>query len=829
MAIYYVDPTYGLDTNDGLTPQAPLRKSPTYPSSGNEYRYLKLAEAQIVGQATWRNSRNKYLSYPTSGAATNPFQLTKSSHGLTTGDWIFNTRAGTKEIMGLHQVTVIDNNNFTIPVDGTATSWTSYTGMYMNKVNACVVTFPIEFRNYTKPIAICGTGTHPTHGLSQTHLSNTIAPWTNGTATAAFRYSTSNYDMQYCAPDYLEVTVTSSQSGKLCYLPFEGPLDLSSFKGITFWSRLRSGSNTQSGMYIALCSDSAGDVPVHTTPIIKDCALDIWAPQFHDFGTFLDSNINSIAIYKDATTTSTNYWNFQGFLACKGLDTPEQCINYTTIISPKRAPDDTSHQIHTIIGENVLIDDNSYLDSHTHNSSADQWQGYNYLGHRFEGTTIEESLDTWLIHPHRYSEQYNTTLYNANSSSHYIIASATNNTTFSGGWEIDESGNAVQPEGSLTWMMGAGSGTFYYKQSYNDQVLENFGVAYYYRGFYDYYGSNFIVRNCTFSHVYQAGYTYRPSGTQLFNCNINNNYSWLEVYYLADSAQFVGCNFTNLNYSIEIDQGVGTLIDKCSFKNVYNCINEYRSGGVIVENTTAKNLTSFFRIQHDYWGGSSTIRKLTLDNYYYVVDSTQPSRNGHVFIEDFTSLNPKINSTVPIDNLNFSKTNFPGGTAGYSDNILAVNSNYQNNFQVTTPSYIMKSDYDVYNTSAPSIAIYCSLDGKPSAWSSFPQEIVDQYVVRNDIVIASIALDSAASTTISCFLRKTSSYLNARIGIMGYHVGAGEVFSDDITSNNTWEQVSITFTPTKKGVVELYASIDSGALQSSTYLVHVDDIQVTLN
>jgi hypothetical protein len=833
MAIYYVDPTYGLDTNDGLTPQAPLRRAPTSIQNYDEFRYLKLGEAQIVGQATWRNLMNRNVGYPTSAVnGTNPFQLYKSNHALTTGDWVVITRphANQKPIMGLHQVTVIDSNNFTIPVDGTGISFSNYSGCYMVQRNAAVVSFPLDFRNYTKPIAICGTGTHPTHGLSQPHLSDTVAPWTNGASTTTFRYSTSYYDMQLCAPNYLEVTVSSSHSGKLCYKSFDAPLDLSSFKGITFWSRLRSGSTSQDGMYIALCSDTNGDVPVHTTPIIKDTATDIWSPQFHDFGTFLDSNINSIAIYKDSTTSSTNYWNFQGFLACKGLDTPEQCINYTTIISPKRAADDTYHRIHTIIGETVLIDDNSYVDTHIHTTSANQWQGYNYLANSStNGTnTIEESLDTWLIHAHNYRERHNSTTYNITTGSYGALWSNRYDTVFSGGWEIDGNGDAIQPEGSLTWMHGNGTGSFYYKQSQNNQILENFGAVHWYRSIYDYYGGNLVVRNCRFAHNYQGGYTYRPSGSQIYNTNFNNCYSFYNFYYYADTPHLRECTFTNMQDGIKFDQSSSALVDKCTFKNIYRAFFEFKSGGVHIENCVGKNVDTWYYIDHDNWGGNPTMRKLNLDDCGYLVHSDNTSRIANVYVEDFTLTNPKYTSYIPVDNSSYNRSKFPGTSLGYGG-VLSVNSNFQNDYQVVTPNYMMKSDYNTYNTAAPSLAINCLLDGKPSSWSSFPQDIVDQYTARNNIVIASIALDASAQTTISCFLRRNSTNLNARIGIMGYHVGAGEVFSDDITSNNAWEEVSITFTPTKKGVVELLASIDSGWYQSSSYFVWADDISVTLN
>lgn len=79
------------------------------------------------------------VTISTSSAA-NPTQINATSHGLTTGDYITiaNHSGASSNINGTHQVTVVDADNFTIPVDlsgGGGTGGTLSRGMQISSVS----------------------------------------------------------------------------------------------------------------------------------------------------------------------------------------------------------------------------------------------------------------------------------------------------------------------------------------------------------------------------------------------------------------------------------------------------------------------------------------------------------------------------------------------------------------------------------------------------------------------------------------------------------------------------------------------------------------------
>jgi hypothetical protein len=111
---------------------------------------------------------------------------------------------------------------------------------------------------------------------------------------------------------------TSGATGLAAYRAFGAALDLSGFQSVSFWVRVQHPNTAGSSrMSLRLCSDLAGAVVVNTIPIPAITAGNRWTLVTIDTGGNLGNNINSIAFYVDQTITANGNVSFDNILACK--------------------------------------------------------------------------------------------------------------------------------------------------------------------------------------------------------------------------------------------------------------------------------------------------------------------------------------------------------------------------------------------------------------------------------------------------------------------------------------------------------------------------------
>jgi hypothetical protein len=92
-------------------------------------------------------------------------------------------------------------------------------------------------------------------------------------------------------------------------------------------------------------------------------------------------------------------------------------------------------------------------------------------------------------------------------------------------------------------------------------------------------------------------------------------------------------------------------------------------------------------------------------------------------------------------------------------------------------------------------------------------------------VIARIAVEANKQVTVKAWFRRNNTGITGRLICKGGQIaGVGsDVYADMTASANTWEQLSISFTPTEAGVVEIEAQAWGG----SSWSVWVDDLEIT--
>lgn len=144
------------------------------------------------------------------------------------------------------------------------------------------------------------------------------------------------------------VNITSNGSfttGKIAYFA-TGTLDLSPYQKISLW--MQSQGTIQSGdLRIDLCSDLTGDVPVNSFTLNQGLAFNTWTPVTLDYGSALGSAIKSISI------TALNPFVSNGVrvdhvIACNGL-------TLNSLIG-KNSPGELYYTIQSIISTTIKLD-----------------------------------------------------------------------------------------------------------------------------------------------------------------------------------------------------------------------------------------------------------------------------------------------------------------------------------------------------------------------------------------------------------------------------------------------------------------------------------------
>jgi hypothetical protein len=254
--------------------------------------------------SNWQDSDSGrfYESTKTSNVTTNttPVSITTTTaHGFQTGDWVFVTAVSVSTpINNLWRITVTGTTTFTL--DGSTAPGTTYNnvtvGQYRNKV--VELTGTTGFKVIDRAV---GTG------ISAAWTA--VSPNTIGSAGT----------MKDPAGQF-SVVCSGTAAGKLAYRTLPSTLDLSAYQQISLQFKTAS-SNTPANFSLRLCSDTTGDVPVTTIPLPAGSVNAIY-PVVFDNGSALPSGINSVAIYRDS-----------GSFVSIGL----QVCNIVAVVAPSNA------------------------------------------------------------------------------------------------------------------------------------------------------------------------------------------------------------------------------------------------------------------------------------------------------------------------------------------------------------------------------------------------------------------------------------------------------------------------------------------------------------
>ena len=817
MATFYLDPENGNDSNDGTTFANRWKTMNSGATAariapGDTIRLISAPEPTSIGTAQWTKSVGDAFLAATSAisAVSNatPIVITTStSHGLSNGDVVRITgQTGNYYINGLWEVQNVNAGAKTFELKG------SYAAGAGGTATGTV-------RKYNERVLKLSTAVNKSIDMCE-------VAWTAATNITATR-STSGVFKQGDACAYITVG-GSFTTGKMAYRTLPATLDLSAYEQITLWIDATA-ALTANDYSIRLCSDTTGDVSVDTLsiPAVAAHAYRQLMPITINKGSALGNSIASIAIYRDS-----------------GSGTPS--IRLDCITAVKAASNDASLGLQSLISKNTA----SYSSTETWYpiaaieetviafDSGPQWSSnasVHYPG--WYGTT--ESVTTYKLEPLKTVPQ--GTYAGSNGLVVQDSGTAGNQITFSGGWDRTN----MSSQTGMTWFdcrNGLGYGFNWNAGSF--LTASRIGVVRGVYGFAEIYGNNAVMNDCHANgnwYGIQFNQTYNGSYSNLFICNNSNagvilgrsNNLMVDVDFgdafkkinnngrdqtgafgaygltLASVRTKIGVigELCNNQHGLYPSPSHDTTIEEISdlSANNYGAFIGGSGAPLLIRKITAcSGNQSVFYISS--YTGEYTILELTSSGNKYLVNGGGSSQLPACFAyvrrwtstDSFTAVNNVTNSNGRIQ-IAVSRW---GNTVGDSRIYLS-------GCDVKSESSVIHAASGYSYRFAP-----WSTSLVPSTWPAI-------------IPIAYVRCVANQATTISAWVQRSNTGLT--VGIMARRnqltgMSSATDYSASITASaNTWEQISISFTPTETGVIELLGFAYGG----TTYYGYIDDIQVT--
>lgn len=316
------------------TPPTTLKHSP-----GDRICFCKGPEPINTGQnALWTSTiirgggMGAYIT-PTSSSNTSPIIITKALHGFFNGDIVcIQSHTGNLAANGVWTVTKITDNTFSLN-NSTGSGVGGATGqVYPFTSKAVILTTPV-----TTTICDCNL------------------PWTVGTNVTSAIIQVSYYKLGIGSP---AITTNASCGANQILAKYGLPasLDLSSKKQISFWFRTNN-TYLANNFLLKLYSDSACTIEVESFSLPAYPMANFWYPMTINKGAALSSTVQGIALYTTVAQPSRIIY-IDNIMACKDAELGDS-ISLQSLISKNitdQHMDDVFVGIQSINGNIIILD-----------------------------------------------------------------------------------------------------------------------------------------------------------------------------------------------------------------------------------------------------------------------------------------------------------------------------------------------------------------------------------------------------------------------------------------------------------------------------------------
>lgn len=765
MATYYIDYEGGNDANDGLS-FANRWKTMTNGATaariapGDEIRIMASPDPTSMGSATWTGGgRPAAINIASSTNATPIVITTATAHGLTTGDYVVvgattihstNTNAN-----GVWKVgTTPSATEFQIlQIDGSNTTGNGVGGATgtVTKANNLVVKTASPL---VKNIALCG-------GLGQ-------KPTWTASANVTATQNITDYKEGYSSA---QIAIAAGfTTGKAAYYTLPASLDLSAFQQVSFWIRQTAGTLGAAGsVYVALCTDTIGNTVAHTCNIPVIGALSTWQPVTVNLGTNLNSAIQSVAFYV-VTDNGAQTFVIDNIVAGKAVSSADSVTLPSLISKSDGTGDEAWYPIQSINNDVIMIANQNGIGP----------QSTSIMGYSGATETVTSyKRETIKVDPQASATAAGLNVVNDSGTAGNLI-------TYSGGWNRTD----MSTQTGVTWLDGQnGNGHGINLTSVNYISLDRINACRYSAAL-----QVSTVTNVTIGIVYTIGssngvsFNTASSAFNIANIWSNNNNSF--------NLSGIGHNITNIklvanNSSTGLSFG-GTRNSYIGSITASNNSNSNISFGTGAANITigtatltasplsrAMSLASAYNCYINGGSSSGNVAGITFSAY------------GELYLNNFT-----INEAI--------ETEVAAGNAGgivYSNR----HDNTDNN------SWVFLAGLGTVNQQS-------SVVDSPAttAWQMRPTTTDATAISPVRLKIGTVVCAASTLVTVTVRMRRDDTGLTMRLVCPGGQISGvtNDVSADMTAAANTWETVTITFTPSKAGAVDIYAYAFGGTTYS---------------
>lgn len=736
---------------------------------------------------TWTSGKGAGTTNISSSTNASPISVTANAHGLATGDFVSIASHGTNtNANGFWEVTVTGSNTFTLN-GSTGNGVGGATGTVRKRTNGVVKLASA----LNKTVAFTGN-----RGEGRTAFTASA----NITATLDTTLPVTND-----AVDRLTVDAAFG-TGLAAYKALGSTQDFSGYQQLSLWFRQVSGTLCQANdLTISLCSDTAGATPVSSFNLPALGRTGVWTRITVDLGAAMSASVQSVAITVNVDR-GAQVFEFANAVACKAPSAADS-LNLSSLIGTNESGEPW-FGLSSITGTRlVLASDNGIVEC---NNTVTANRGYHstFTGSR----TVYKRETIKLPFPNAQNYTSDVTVQDTGSSGSPIL--------FSGGWNRT---NMSTQTGYTFIDRSSGDGSGFY--SGNDFIsIEKFGFVNMYIGAYFLNADQIEVSDC-----FGVGNLYS------FHSTANSNYA-----------------------------GHGISVSDCISSGGGGEPFSFANAGLLLHNCTViGGYSTAFRIQSAFVSSTGFLKVLNAGGTALSFESCDEAYVETVDIQDSNSngIYATLCRSVVINTCDISAC---GHSISCNASELVIQSGSSSGSASTyvcflsgAPTIVLK-DFDYSESLLVSSGYFVrgrictqNLNGSGKAkifigdkWGNIEQDSsvrhtasgyswkfnLDNrfvsYGVPHNLEIAKAAVDSSGVVTAKLWVRRENTNVNLRFICRGGQIGgvASDVVATASASATTWEELTLTFTPSETGVVAFRVEVDTLA---STGTAYIDDFSVS--
>jgi hypothetical protein len=735
---------------------------------GDTLRFKASPTPTAIGNATWVGGGRPVVNLPTANSATNASPIVlgfPSAHGVTTGDIVrvtavnLNTNAN-----GIWKVGTTTSTTFQIlQLDGANTTGNGVgtTGVVTLYNNLVVRTATPLVKNIA---LLGGRGEKPA--------------WTAATADITSTQSTASNNFKEGNAAAQIAIGAAFTTGKAAYYTLPATLDLSAYQQVSFWVRRTAGTNGAAGQtYVALCTDTTGGTVAHicNVPLLSSSSSR-WTPVTVDLGTNLNAAIRSVAFYV-VTDLAAQTFQLDNIIACKAASDPAS-LSLTSLISKSDGTGDEGWYAAQFLNSDTMM----LSSAPNYDPTQTDQRGYNGVSE----TVATYKQETIKVAP--------VGLF----SNVFVLnegGSATDTLSITGGWDRTN----MSTQTGQTWFDGqssTGTGLNYASASlFTNISIDRLNFCRFGEGT----NSSAGISNSSIGSMYC---TNCDTTGIVFNANcINVTATSLWAYNNFDSGITLagtGINITDIKLASNNGSTSGVFINSLFYSNI----------GTVVAGNNGTSTGSSSNIQLgsslNCTIGTATLTNARAANAIRLSGSTNMYINGGTSSNNSIAINATLTSpsTLYLNSFTINEavevtTATNTGTIIYSNR----NDNTDNN------SWVWQSNLGTINQQT-------SVVDSPAttAWQMRPTSTRATTNSPIFLKLGTIVCAASSLVTVTARMRRTNTGLTMRLVCPGGQIlgVASNVTANMTAAADTWETVTITFTPTKAGAVDIYSQAFGG-------------------